>query len=108
MASNKPIWIVGFTTLIANFQLMTINTFIVILLQYDLGTEILIITVIVSLRNFLQLFLRVPLGELSQIIGRKPLINAGHFSYTIALSLLILAEDWIYQMGEFFRWVMLE
>jgi MFS family permease len=101
MKSNKPIWIVGLTTLIANFQLMTINTYIVIFLQEDLLTEILIITIIVSLRNFLQLFLRVPLGELSQIIGRKPLISAGHFSYTIALVLLIIAsltEDWIFAL----------
>jgi MFS family permease len=44
----------------------------------------------------LQLFFRIPLGELSQIIGRKPLLLAGHFSYTTALFSLFLATHWIY------------
>ncbi len=43
----------------------------------------------------LQIFLRIPLGDLSQIIGRKPLIISGHLSYIIALFLLFLANDWV-------------
>ena len=57
-------------------------------------TAIAIITIITSLRNLLQIFLRIPLGNLSQIIGRKPLIISGHLSYIIALFLLFLANDW--------------
>jgi MFS family permease len=53
------------------------------------------VTIIASLRNLLQIFLRIPMGELSQIIGRKPLIIAGHFSYTFALLLMSIATDWI-------------
>ncbi|MFX0151657.1 MAG: MFS transporter, partial [Candidatus Hodarchaeota archaeon] len=44
----------------------------------------------------LQIFLRVPLGELSQIIGRKPLLLLGHFSFTLALIFLFFAFDWFF------------
>lgn len=91
---RQTIWIAGFATLLATFQLVIFNSYVVIFLQNDLLSAILIITVIISLRNLLQLFFRIPLGELSQILGRKPLILAGHFSYTIALTLMFLANSW--------------
>jgi MFS family permease len=93
---NKAIWIAGLGTVLATFQLVIIGNYVVIFLKEDLLTAIIIITIIVSLRNFLQLFLRVPLGDLSQIIGRKPLILAGHFSLTISLLLMFLADSWIW------------
>jgi MFS family permease len=93
---NKAIWIAGLATLLASFQLIIINNYIVIYLQEDLLTAIIIITLIISLRNLLQIFLRVPLGELSQIIGRKPLLLFGHFSYTLALIFLFIALDWFF------------
>lgn len=93
---NKAIWIAGLATLLASFQLIIINNYIVIYLQEDLLTAIIIITIIISLRNLLQIFLRVPLGELSQIIGRKPLLLFGHFSYSFALVLLFIAFDWLF------------
>ncbi|MFX0184905.1 MAG: hypothetical protein ACFE95_17625, partial [Candidatus Hodarchaeota archaeon] len=88
---NKAIWIAGLATLLASFQLIIINNYIVIYLQEDLLTAIIIITLIITLRNLIQIFLRVPLGELSQIIGRKPLLLFGHFSYTLALIFLFIA-----------------
>ncbi|MFX0051699.1 MAG: MFS transporter [Candidatus Hermodarchaeota archaeon] len=94
--SNKAIWIAGLATLLAAFQLTIINTYVVIFLQEDLLTAIIIITIIISLRNLLQIFLRVPLGELSQIIGRKPLLLLGHFSFTLALIFLFFAFDWFF------------
>ncbi len=96
LANSRVIWIAGLATLLASLQLVILNTYIVILLQEDLLTSIAIITVIISLRNILQLFFRIPMGELSQIIGRKPLILFGHFSYTIALILTFFASNWIY------------
>ncbi|MFX1512686.1 MAG: hypothetical protein ACFFCQ_08880, partial [Promethearchaeota archaeon] len=87
---KKEIFIAGLVALFASFQLVVINMYVVIYLEEDLLTAIFIITVIVSLRNLLQLFLRVPLGEFSQIIGRKPLMLIGQFSYTVALLLLFL------------------
>jgi len=94
--SNKVIWIAGLGTVLAAFQLVILGNYIVIFLREDLLTAIILITIIVSLRNFLQLFFRVPLGDLSQIIGRKPLILAGHFSLTISLFLMSLANNWIW------------
>ncbi|MFW9854712.1 MAG: MFS transporter [Candidatus Thorarchaeota archaeon] len=94
--SQKAIWKGGFTTLFVMIQLATINNYVVIFLDQDLITAVAIITIIISLRNFLQIFLRVPLGELSQIIGRKPLILGGHFSFTFSLVLLYLAQDWTF------------
>jgi MFS family permease len=92
---DKVTWIAGFTTLFANFPLLIYSLYVNIFLREDLVTIIIIVTIIGALRNLLQIFLRIPLGELSQIIGRKPLIIAGHVSYTIALSLMFLATDWV-------------
>ena len=98
---QKAIYLAGVATLLANLQLMIISSYIVIYLE-DLMVSVITITLIVSLRNFLQLFLRVPLGEISQVVGRKPLLILGHFSYTTSLLLLFLAEDWVLVFFEVF------
>jgi len=95
LSYNRVTWIAGVTTLFANFPLLIYGLYVNIFLKEDLLAIIIIITVIASLRNLLQIFLRIPMGELSQIIGRKPLIIAGHFSYTFALLLMCFATDWI-------------
>lgn len=94
--ANKAIWIAGLGTVLATFQLVIIGNYVVIFLSEDLVTAIILITIIVSLRNFLQLFFRVPFGDLSQIIGRKPMILFGHFSLTVALILMSIADLWIW------------
>ena len=98
MSYQRATWIAGFSTLFANLPLLIYNVYVIIYLQEDLLTAIAIITFITSLRNLLQIFLRIPLGELSQIVGRKPLIISGHLSYIIALFLLYLASDWFLVM----------
>ena len=75
------------------FQLAFLNAYMAIYLEIDLLTSIFIISVIISLRNILQLFFRIPLGELSQKIGRKPLILLGNLSFTLALLFSFLASD---------------
>ncbi|MCG3217925.1 MAG: MFS transporter [Candidatus Heimdallarchaeota archaeon] len=60
----------------------------------NIGTQVLVISAILAMRNIYQIFLRVPLGELSQIIGRKPLIIAGTASYAIALGIMSIAFHW--------------
>ncbi|MFX1515790.1 MAG: MFS transporter [Promethearchaeota archaeon] len=94
--ANKAIWIAGLGTVLTSFQLVIIGNFVVIFLSEDLVTAIILITIIVSLRNLLQLFFRVPFGDLSHIIGRKPMILFGHYSLTIALILLSIADHWIW------------
>ena len=92
---NRVTWIAGVTTLLANFPLLIYGLYVNIFLKEDLLAVIIIITVIAALKNLLQIFLRIPMGELSQIIGRKPLIIAGHFSYSFALLLMFFATDWL-------------
>ena len=91
---NRATWTAGLATLFANLPLLIYGLYVNIFLTTDLLTVILIVTIIGTLRNILQIFLRIPLGELSQIIGRKPLIVMGHFSYTFALFLMSIATDW--------------
>ncbi|MHA2154354.1 MAG: MFS transporter [Candidatus Hodarchaeales archaeon] len=91
---NRATWTAGLATLFANVPLLIYGLYVNIFLREDLLTIILIVTIIGTLRNILQIFLRIPLGELSQIIGRKPLIIMGHISYTIALLLMSIASDW--------------
>jgi MFS family permease len=92
---NRSTWIAGLVTLFANVPLLIYGLYVNIYLREDLLTIILLVSIIASIRNLLQIFLRIPLGELSQQIGRKPLILFGHISYTIALLLLFLATDWV-------------
>ncbi len=92
---HRATWTAGFATLFANIPLLIYGLYVNLFLREDLLTVILIVTIIGTLRNILQIFLRIPLGELSQIIGRKPLMILGHFSYTIALILMSIATDWI-------------
>jgi MFS family permease len=91
---NRVTWIAGLATLFANLPLLIYGLYVNIFLREDLVTIILIVTIIGTLRNILQIFLRIPMGELSQIVGRKPLIIMGHFSYTLALFFMSIASDW--------------
>ncbi|UJG40187.1 MAG: MFS transporter [Candidatus Heimdallarchaeum aukensis] len=61
----------------------------------DIGTTQIIIGVILAMRNIYQLFLRVPLSDFSQKVGRKPLLFSGLFCYSLALFTLFLANHWI-------------
>lgn len=92
---RKTIYLGALSLALANLQMMVFNSYLVLYLELDLLTAILVISVIVSLRNFLQLFFRVPLGELSQVVGRKPLVLFGHFGYALSLGLLGLADHWL-------------
>jgi NNP family putative nitrate transporter len=94
MIEKGAIWKAGFATIITTFQLVILETYIVIFLSQDLLTAIMIITIVVSLRNLLQLILRVPFGDLSQILGRKPVIIIGHFSLTSSLIAASIANTW--------------
>ncbi|MFX0065052.1 MAG: MFS transporter [Candidatus Hermodarchaeota archaeon] len=91
-AKKRNIRVAGLVSIFICLQLVTFDTYVVIFLQKDLLASIAIITIIVSFRNISQLFLRIPLGDLSQIIGRRPLILVGHFCFTIALGLLFFSD----------------
>ncbi len=61
----------------------------------NLAASALIIGIVFTSRNFIQIFLRVPLSEISQYVGRKPMIIIGMIGYTLSLGLLYLADNWI-------------
>ncbi len=60
----------------------------------NINTVFWLILFIFALRNIPQLFLRVPLGNLSQMIGRKPLLITGISFYTISLVFLAISSHW--------------
>ena len=78
----------------AVFTLVMFGTFIGVHLN-NLAASALIIGFVFTSRNIIQIFLRVPLSEISQYVGRKPMIITGMMGYTLALGLLYLADNWI-------------
>ena len=77
--------------IVGSFSLSIFGAYVGLHLE-DIGTAGIIIGVILALRNIYQLFLRVPLAQFSQMIGRKPLLIAGVFFY--ASSLLVLSVSY--------------
>jgi MFS family permease len=82
-----------FVQLFSVFSLSIFGAYYVIVLD-DLKATAIIIGVVLTIRNFVQIFLRVPFSELSQIIGRKPLIITGNLCYTLSLGLMFIASHW--------------
>ncbi|MHA1911491.1 MAG: MFS transporter [Candidatus Kariarchaeaceae archaeon] len=80
-------------SLIGFYTLTIFDSYVTLHLE-NIGTQVLVISAILAMRNIYQIFLRVPLGELSQIIGRKPLIIMGTASYAIALGIMSFASHW--------------
>ena len=78
----------------AVFTLVMFGTFIGVHLN-NLAASALIIGIVFTSRNFIQIFLRVPLSEISQFVGRKPMIIIGMAGYTLSLGLLYLADTWV-------------
>ena len=85
---------IGFVTIIAIMSLLIFRTYFVIFLEFDLQTTILIIAILGSSQNLLQIFFRIPLGTFSQIFGRKPLIFFGLACFSFALLLQFFAWNW--------------
>lgn len=83
------------------FLVQTFGLFTLVLFDAYVGLHLdnlkataLVLGVVFASRNLVQIFLRVPLSELSQSIGRKPLITSGIFCYACAHLLLYFARNW--------------
>ena len=81
-------------SLFANYSLSIFIAYLGIHLTSLQATE-LIIGLAFTARNFFQIFIRIPIGEFSQIIGRKPLLVAGNFLFALAFMIMNLAEHWV-------------
>lgn len=79
--------------IVGSFSLTIFMSYVGLHLK-DINTVVLMITLILALRNIYQIFLRVPLGHFSQMIGRKPLLIAGIGFYTISLFFLAISSHW--------------
>ena len=60
----------------------------------DIKTTAWLIAFIFALRNIYQIFLRVPLGHFSQMVGRKPLLIGGCGLYALSLFFMAIATHW--------------
>lgn len=80
------------------FAIFTLNTFgTYVGIQLDrLDALAVTIGLVFATRNLVQIFLRVPFSEMSQIVGRKPMIQLGVLFYSLALGLLYLANSWVW------------
>ena len=90
---RKEVFSAIFLQLFSVFSLSIFGAYYVIVLD-DLKATAIIIGIVLTVRNFLQIFLRIPFSELSQIVGRKPLMIAGNLCYTAALGLMYYASHW--------------
>ena len=79
--------------IIGSFSLTIFMSYVGLHLE-ALDTVYWLILFIFALRNIPQLFLRVPLGNLSQMIGRKPLLISGIGFYSVSLLFLALSSHW--------------
>ena len=61
-------------------------------------TSALLIGFIFGIRNFIQIFFRIPIGEFSQVVGRKPLLLVALGFYSLAHFILYLSTNWIYDL----------
>lgn len=94
MYLKKEILTITITQLFAVFTLVMFGSFIGVHLN-NLAASALIIGFVFTSRNIIQIFLRVPLSEISQYVGRKPMIIVGMMGYTLSLGLLYLADTWV-------------
>jgi len=78
---------------IGNFSMTIFMSYVGLHLE-EINTAFWLILFIFALRNIPQLFLRVPLGNLSQMIGRKPLLITGIGFYSVSLIFLAISTHW--------------
>ena len=95
---KDPIFLLGLMNFFSMMNLTLYRGYLAIFLSDDLIVSITIFTIVVSSINFFQLFMRVPLGALSQVIGRKPMILIGNTAIAFAMFLLYgssILNNWI-------------
>lgn len=90
---RREVYTIVIVQLFGLFSLVLFGTYFGIQLD-NLGASALVIGIVFASRNFIQIFLRVPFSELSQSVGRKPMIITGIFCYSSSLGILYFASHW--------------
>ena len=81
--------------IIGVFPLVIFMSFVGLHLEKIIFEKAWLIAIILAFRNIYQIFLRVPLAQFSQMVGRKPLLITGISCYTVSLFIMSLAFHWI-------------
>jgi MFS family permease len=93
---KDPVTKLGFMNFFSMMSLTLYRGYLPIYLTNDIIVSVLIFTLIISSINFFQMFMRIPLGSLSQMLGRKKLILFGNLAISLAVILLFVANSYIF------------
>ncbi len=88
----------SFAVLSSQIGFVMAETFLSLFARNNLGISLAIIGSIFAMRHLVQIIIRLPLGALSDYIGRKRLILLGLFCYAITLSIFAVTHHWIHLM----------
>ncbi|MCE7733674.1 MAG: MFS transporter [Candidatus Heimdallarchaeota archaeon] len=94
---RREVLVAANVSLFATFLQVMVMAYLGIHLN-SFQTSALLIGFIFGVRNFIQIFFRIPIGEFSQVVGRKPLLVVALGFYSLAHFILYLSTNWIYDL----------
>lgn len=94
---RREVLVAANVSLFATFLQVMVMAYLGIHLN-SFQTSALLIGFIFGVRNFIQIFFRIPIGEFSQVVGRKPLLLVALGFYSLAHFILFLSTNWIYDL----------
>ncbi len=94
MKQLRTFGVASFAAFSASFGFMMADTFLSLFARERLAIDLALIGSIVAIRHLTQVFLRVPIGALSDYVGRKKMILLGLFCYAIALGIFVVTQHW--------------
>jgi len=86
----------SFAVLSAQTGFVMAETFLSLFAREDLGINLAFIGSLFAVRHFVQIFLRLPMGALSDYVGRKRIILLGLFCYASTLGIYTMTQHWIH------------
>lgn len=94
MKQLRTFGLAGFAVFSASFGFMMADTFLSLFARERLTIDLALIGSIIAIRHLAQVFLRVPIGALSDYVGRKKMILLGLFCYASALGIFVTTQHW--------------
>lgn len=94
MKRLRTFGVASFAVFSASFGFMMADTFLSLFARERLAIDLALIGSIVAIRHLTQVFLRVPIGALSDYVGRKKMILLGLFCYASALGIFVVTQHW--------------
>lgn len=94
MKQLRTFGVASFAVFIASFGFIMADTFLSLFASEHLAIDLALIGSIVGIRHLTQVFLRIPIGALSDYIGRKKIILFGLFCYSSSMGILVVTQHW--------------